>query len=172
MKLTNMEKILGVFFDKPAYRYYVREIARITDLNPNTVLNIISQLEKEELVIREKKSYIVEVFANFSEKFKEKKRIFNLKKIYESGIISFLKKKFSPTLISVIGSYSMGEDSEKSDIDFVIISNIKNDLDLSLFEKFIGRNIHLIVADYKDFSGEFYINLINGVVLYGYLEKK
>ncbi len=91
IKKSKYEKVLDVFFNAPTHRYYIREIARITGLNPNTILNISNSLEKEKLIKREKKKHIVELSANIENKeFKELKRISNLKKIYESGLIDLL----------------------------------------------------------------------------------
>ncbi|MBR9701991.1 nucleotidyltransferase domain-containing protein [Candidatus Pacearchaeota archaeon] len=169
---SSEEKILGVFFNFPLEKFHIREIARLSKLNPNTVLNVLRNLENEKLIIRKKKSHIVEVSANLNEGFKRLKRINNLERIYESGIVDFLMEKFSPEAISVVGSYSAGEDVESSDIDIVVVTKGNSEISLSKFEKFLGRKIHLIITDYKSMSEEFYINLINGVVLYGYLDKK
>jgi len=169
----NYEKILNVFFDNPTNKFYIREIARITELNPNTVLNITNELIKEDLIKRDKKKHIVEVSANVNERFKGLKRIENFSKVYESGLFEFLNKEFSPEAISIIGSYSRGEDVKSSDIDIVVISKKEyKNIDLKKFEKLLGKKIHLIVTDYNKMSDEFYINLINGIILSGYITKK
>jgi len=173
LKLSNQQKILRIFFDNPLEKFHIRELARITGLNPNTVLNILTDLEKENLVCRNKKNYVVEVCANFNNYFKKLKQMDNLKRINESKIIEFLIKEFSPEAISIIGSYSVGEDLENSDLDIAVISKNKiKSLSLSRFEKVLGRKIHLIVTNYDSMSEEFYVNLINGIILYGYLRKK
>jgi len=169
--MGNYEKVLDVFLDNPTGKFYIREIARITKLNPNTVLNLVSKLEKKKLIKREKKKHIVEISADINENFKRLKRIENLRKLYDSGLIDFLKKELKPELISVIGSYSSGEDIKKSDIDIVVIAK-KKEIDLEKFERKLGRKIHLLVVDYNKMSDEFYTNLINGVVLHGYIKKK
>lgn len=170
--LNNKEKILKVFFDSPTKAFHIREIARKTKLNPNTVLNLLADLIKNKIVKREKKKHLVNVSALVNENFQRLKRVSNLKALYDSGLVDFLVDKFSPEAVSVMGSYSWGEDVENSDVDIVIISDKEKILDLSRFEKKIARKVHLIVVDYKTISKEFYINLINGVVLYGYLNKK
>ncbi len=171
--MDNYNKILGVFYENPTMKFHVRELARITKLNPNTIINVIKSLEKERLIIKEKKKYIVEISANIENKnFTTKKRIFNLSQIYESGIIEFLEQKYSPKAICVLGSYSKGEDIEKSDIDIIIIGEKEKSEDLTKFEKMLSRKIHLIITDYEKMSKEFYVNLINGIILYGYIDKK
>jgi predicted nucleotidyltransferase len=170
--METKSRVLRVFFDNPAKKFHIREIARITKLNPNTVLNILRTLEKGTLIKKTKMKHIVEVSANINEEFKNEKRINNLSRLYESGIIEFLVNEFHPEAISVVGSYSTGEDIENSDIDLVIISKIEKELNLSKFERFFNRKIHLIITGYKSMSEEFYLNLINGIILDGYLDKK
>lgn len=181
MNKDNKEKIIETFFDYPTSKFHIRELARITRLNPNTISSAIKEINKEKLVNIERKRYIVNISANISSKdFARKKRIHNFSRIYNSGLVSFLEDYFSKDSIpyidsiSVIGSYSAGEDIEKSDIDIVIISRgeLKKMPDIIKYESKLKRKIHLIITNYNDMSEEFFNNLINGMLLYGYLRKK
>jgi len=173
MEKSNYEKILEIFFDDFTGRFYVREIARIIGLNPNTIINITNRLLKEGLIKREKKTHIVEFSAVVNDIFKRLKSIANFSKISVSVIIEYLNNEFDSEAICLIGSYSRGEDVKTSDIDIVVISkkSYKN-IDLKKFEKILNKKIHLIIMYYNNMSNEFYINLINGVILDGYLNKK
>lgn len=181
MNKGNLEKVLGIFFDHPTAKFHIRELARSSKLNPNTVSTAVNQIKKEGLVHIEKKRHIVEVSANMlSKEFIRKKRAYNFSRIYSSGIVDFLDEYYSKDSvscirsISVIGSYSQGEDIERSDIDIVIIpeNDHKKIPDVSKYEKALKRKIHLIVIDYVTMSEEFFNNLINGMLLRGYLTKK
>ena len=167
--------ILELIFDRPIYKFHIREIARLTNIHPNIVINAVDFLKKEELIRVERKKHLVEVFANLEgKKFIRKKRAYNFDKLYSSGLVEYLEEEFNPDSISVIGSYGRGEDIEKSDVDIIVISGRIEKapkIDMSKFEKIIGRHIHLIATSYKQMSGEFFNNLINGIVLYGYLRK-
>ena len=171
--MDNKQKVLKILFENPTTKFHLRELARISKLNPNTIINITKVLEKEKLILKEKKEYTTEIYANTdNKKFTIKKKLFNLEQIYESGIINFLMEKYKPEAVSLIGSYATGEDIEKSDIDLVIITKIKEDSNMIRYEKILNRKIHLITTDYREMSNEFYINLINGILLYGYINKK
>ncbi|MBM3234248.1 nucleotidyltransferase domain-containing protein [Candidatus Pacearchaeota archaeon] len=171
--MNNKDKVLQIIFKNPTTNFHIRELARLIKLNPNTIINIIKKLSKENLLKLEKKKHITEISANIeNKKFVEKKRISNLNQLYNSGLIEFLIKEFNPELISVIGSYSKGEDIEKSDIDIVIITEKEKSLNVAKFEKIMSRKIHLIITNYKKMSEEFYTNLINGIIVHGYLNKK
>jgi len=174
MKKGNQDKVLEVFFDNPTEKFYIREIARITRLNPNTIINISEKLIREGLIKREKKEHVVELSADLdNENFKNKKRLSNFRRILECGIVNILKSKFDSEVISIIGSYSRGEDIGESDIDIVVMTKKEyEDTDLKKYEKILNRDIHLIVTDYTKISDEFYTNLLNGIILYGYMRKK
>lgn len=167
------EKILEKLFEDPSKRYYVRELARETKTSPSSVARSINELEKEHLIKKEVKRHTVEVAANISEqKFISKKRVFNLSRIYEARIIEELAKTYNPKAIVMFGSYSRGEDIKKSDIDIAIITGKKELANVEEFEKKLKRRIHLLLVEYKEISEELYVNLINGIVLYGYLDKR
>jgi len=172
-KMNSKEKFLALIFKNPTRKFHIREFARESKLNPNTVLSLINTFQSEGIIVLEKKRHITEFSANLdSQQYFTKKRIFNLSQLYDSGLVDFLEKNYSPETICVMGSYSRGEDIERSDIDLVLIGKNQKEFNLSKFEKFLSRKIHLILTDYKNMSKEFYNNLINGVVLSGYLEVK
>src|SRR3989304_5774522 len=102
----NEEQILDVFFNQPTGKFHIREMARISRLNPNIVLSAAKILEKKGLIIREKKRHIVELSANRTLYFKNLKRIYNLKSIYDSGLIEILVNILSPEAVCVMGSFS------------------------------------------------------------------
>lgn len=168
MQDNNYNKILRELFDKPTYRFHIRELARATKLNPNTIINITNKLEKEGIVEKQSKKHLVEVSLDLEkEKTIQKKKLFNLSRIYDSGLVNFLIDKYShPKSITLLGSYSRGEDIERSDIDIAVNTIKKEIVDLTSFEKILKRKIHLLILP-KKISEEFFNNLINGVVLYG-----
>ncbi len=177
--MNNYTKILEKIFERPEYHFHIRELAKETNLHPNTVISITNKLEKEGIVKKNKRKVVVEVYCDVeSQIYKRKKQVFNLNSLYSSGLIDFLIDFFNmPRAIVLIGSFLRGEDFSKSDIDIAVILNKKEkqDLpDLRKYEKLLKRNIHLLVFDQKnlalDISREFLNNLINGFILYGYLE--
>jgi len=99
---------------------------------------------------------------------------FSIKKIEESGLIEYLIKNV-PAIHSIIlfGSMARGEDDENSDVDLLVIGQRKK-LDLSKFEKKVGREIRAIVMRWGEWrikakeDKAFYIEITtNGIVLYG-----
>lgn len=170
----NKEKLLNVFFENPRKKFHIREIARLTKLNPNTVSKFIKELIKENLLIKDKTKVTFNVWANLENpNFFFERRIYNIEKIYYSDLINFLIKEYNhPDAIILYGSYSRGENFEKSDIDIAIITKKELKLDLSKFEKELGNNIHLMEVDLTKPRAEYINNLINGFIIYGYLKIK
>ena len=164
-------KILNLFFENSNKEFYIREIARVIKIHPNTVMKQVNFLVKEGLLIRKKTKVTVQISANIENpKFIYYKRINNLKKIYDSGVIEYLIEKFNhPEAIVLYGSYSKGEDTEKSDIDIAIVTKRSIELDLTEFEKKLKKSIHLIDIIPSKAQKEFINNLINGITLYGNL---
>ena len=171
-KKDSYNRVMAKIFENPTRTFHVRELARQTSLNPNTVLNVLKALRKEALISIQKKKHIVEISANTeSVNFAKFKRIFNLEKMYTSDFIESLAFAFEPDAISIIGSYSRGEDIERSDIDIVLVNAKKKaDIDLSKYELCFHKKIHLVMANYEEMSEEFYANLINGIVVHGYIK--
>ncbi len=169
----NYYTILKSLFDNPIYPFHIRELARKSGLNPNTVMRITNILDKEKIIMRNKKKNVVAIQLNLENQQTIRiKKLINLFRLYESGLIEFLINKYMPDSVSVLGRYSRGEDIENSDIDMVVISNKKEMADTSKFEKKLSRNMHLIIENEKEFSEEFYNNLINGMILYRYIKNE
>jgi len=169
-------KIITLLFERPSYRFHLREMARLAKVHPNSVKAALLALKKEGIAKVEKRKHLTEIFADLeSKKFVRKKREFNFMSIYDLGIIEYLVELFDPESISVIGSYSRGEDTENSDIDIIIVKPLKKGgkpAQLDEFEEKLKRKIHITISDYEEMSNEFYINLINGMLLHGHLERK
>jgi predicted nucleotidyltransferase len=166
---SNTQKFLALIFKYPTSGFTIREIAKRLNISPPTASSISKKLEKIGLIRLEKEKVQYKVFGNIeNETFKDIKRIFNIFSLLP--LKDFLIKEFNPDLIVVYGSYSMGEDIEDSDIDIFVESVRKKQVNLSRFEKKLGRSIHLIVDKFGNLPKELRINIVNGVILYGVIE--
>ena len=98
----------------------------------------------------------------------ELKRVENLRLIYGSGIVGFLEESFPGAVIILFGSYSYGEDTIRSDIDFAIIGCRERKVELSKFEKIFEKEIRINFYDrFEDINNNLKSNIFNGVVLAG-----
>ncbi len=135
-----------------------------------SVRNHIKILENGKFIRKEKRGVYYSYISSMNEKFKFYKRNDILLKLYESGLIKFLEDSFVPDSIVLFGSASRGEDVEHGDIDLLVVAKERN-LDLRKFEIEIKRKINLHFEEkISDIPKELLNNVINGIVIHGYLE--
>lgn len=171
LEKNSTERILETFFMQPTTEFHVRELARKTGLSAPTVLLAIDVLRKRELVATYKKGTMKIVKVSGSVEFIRAKRVRNVQHLYESGIIDYLSELYGkPKAIILFGSFSRGDDIEKSDIDIAVIANLHKEPLLEIFEKKLGRSISIHEIDIKKLSKEFYNNLANGIVMEGAIQ--
>ena len=134
-----------------------------------TIIFATDKLAKEMLIIKEKGMVITKVMANRENSdFTRLKRLHNLELIYTSSLINHLSESYNhPKAIILFGSFSRGEDIEKSDIDIAVITNKKLNLDLPKYENILKKVINLHEVNLDKISEEFKANLLNGIVLDG-----
>lgn len=151
-----------------------RKIAKILKISPTASATAVRELEKAMLAKAEKSKHanVRLVSLNRDSPYAiSLKRVENLKQIYESGLAKHLSEKFPGAAIILFGSYSRGEDITSSDIDIAIIGAKEKETEISLFEKALERKISLnFYESLSSVHKNLRENLINGVVLYGFVE--
>ncbi len=160
-------RVLEVFFKEPTATHFIREISREIKLSPPSVKIMIDNLIKSELIISKKSKPFNGYVANRdNEDFLFYKRAYNLMSLY--NLKKMIVEAIHPKSIILFGSYSRGEDIETSDIDILIISKVKKDLNLETIEKKLKRKINImIVEDIKDLEKSIIKKIHNGIVLSG-----
>ena len=166
------EKVL-YFFINPTIKLRVREIERELKLPLPSVIRYCKELEKEGLLRKVKIGNVVFYTANrSSELYLLEKRLYNLKSLYISGLVEFLRIELSNPTIVVFGSYARGEDVESSDIDLYIETPSRKNINLRKFENTLNRKIQIFRhKNLREVGNEYLINnIINGITLNGFLE--
>lgn len=167
----NKYKALKVFFYNSTDSLRLREISRMAGISPPSVMQYLKEFEEKGLIRKYIKRKVPFYQANRdSEDFREYSRISIIFEIHNSGLIDYLWEKLAPDAIVLYGSCAKGECTEESDIDIFIVGN-EHKIDLVQYEKKIGRKVHLLFGSSpKNISRELINNLINGIVLKGYLK--
>lgn len=172
----NKWKVLKVFIEDPLPKdsgFQLREISRKVSLATTSVKLYLNEMVDEGLIIKTKhRLFTYPVYrANFdSLDFRLLKKIDTIISLKESGLIEYLENQCMPDVIILFGSASKGEDIMESDIDIFLVSREKK-LDLLDFETELKRNISLLFSeDFDKLSNELKNNIINGVILKGYLK--
>ncbi|HLC22576.1 MAG TPA: nucleotidyltransferase domain-containing protein [Candidatus Nanoarchaeia archaeon] len=168
---NNTYKILELFIEFPVKDFSVRGIARNLKLSHATVLKYIAYLEKLNLVKKKEATLYPTYFANTeNQKYKFYKRNWLVFKINESGLIEHLQKEVLPSSIVLFGSGAKATSTEKSDIDIFVEAN-EAKLDFTKYEKKLNHKINLLFEqNINNLSKELRNNMINGIVLYGFIK--
>jgi len=163
--------VFTIFCEDPLKVHYIKEIARKIKLAHTSVKKHLESLFSQDLVYRIKGERFIGFIANRdSEIFLFYKRISNLIKLKESGILDYIIHSCYPKAIILYGSYSRGEDIKESDIDILVLTKFRKPLSLEKFEAILKREVHLInVERVKNLNMELRNEIINGIKLYGYL---
>ena len=157
----------------PTAKLRVRQIEREMKMPLPSVIRYCKELEKEEILKKESISGVSTYSADrASKKFLIAKRLFNIKLIFESGLLDYIVKEYFNPVIVLFGSYSKGEDVEDSDIDLYIETPKKQEFHLQKFEKILNRKIQ--VFNYRNIkevpNHHLSNNIINGTTLNNFLE--
>ena len=176
LQIDNRYKILRMFFEDPLPKgigFQLREISRKVAIAPTSVKMYLGELEKEGLIIKLKHrihGYPVYYANRDNDYFKFLKKIDNVMLIKEYGLLDYIFENCMPDVVVLFGSASKGEDVKDSDIDLFVLSK-KEKLDLSQFEKKLNRKINIFFSDsFIKLSKELKNNVLNGIILKGYLK--
>ena len=172
-KFTSLEEeIFSLLCVKAGEKLSQREISQLLNVSPTAVANSLKKLIEESLVKLEKTKTINFIsFNRDNQKALNLKRIENLKNIYLSKVIDYLEVEFAGSTIILFGSYSLGEDLVKSDIDIAIIGSKDKIIKLEPYEKILSREITLnFYESWKKINGPLKNNILNGILLQGGVE--
>ena len=168
--MLNIINNLKPFIEDCYRRINVREYSRLMKVSPPTASKILSEFNKEELLLIEKDRNYIFYYAN-----KNNKMFIDLSRIYWNlrlgNLVNFLNKNLTNPAIVLFGSLSKAETKNDSDIDICIIGH-KKELNIKNFEDSLKRKIQLFffssIEDIK--NKELANNIINGYILNGRLK--
>jgi len=176
MKRNNINikrRIKEYFFVNPTSRLRVREIEKKLRLPLPSVIRYCKELNDEGILsIMQVGSVVFYTSDKTNERFLLEKRIYNLKSVYLSGLVEFLRMELSNPVIILFGSYAKGEDLENSDIDLYIETFSKKELELTKFENQLRRKIQVFKQKSLKEIKNVHLsnNIINGILLNGFVE--
>ena len=172
-----MDKLLHSFFENSEKEYHIRELAKIVGKSPTTMSKYLDNLKRQGVLESNRKFNHLFYKAADNFKFKDLKFNYNIKKIRDSGLIEYLVENYNhPEVISLFGSFRKAENFSESDIDLLIISPLKKELNFDKFEKKLGHKIQIFsytkqsIEEMKIKNKELLNNFVNGYILYGYWE--
>ena len=168
---NNIYKILELFIEYPNKDFSVRGIARKLKLSHATVIKYIADLLDLNLIKKKEETLYPTYYANTrGDKYKFYKKNYILFEIKKAGLIEFIQNETLASSIVLFGSCAQGVFTEKSDID-IFVEAKESKLDMKKYEKNLNRKINLLFeSNINNLSKELINNIINGIVLYGFIK--
>ena len=125
---------LDPFFTNNYRRINIREYARIKKISPPSASNLLNNLEKEGLLVKEIEKNYIYYSANKNNKiFIELSRIYWLIVFKKIGFIDYLERELITPLTILFGSFSKAEIEDNSDIDLAIFTISNKNIDVKKF---------------------------------------
>ncbi len=144
IRIDIKDTIMAYFFMNPTTRLRLRQLERETKAPFPSVVRYAKELVEEDIlkisIISGVKLYSAD---RTSKRFLLEKKIFNIKRVYGCGLIDYIIEEYSNPAIVLFGSFSKGEDIEKSDIDIYIQTPQKTIKNFDKFEKKLRRKIQV-----------------------------
>jgi predicted nucleotidyltransferase len=173
-----MDKILNLFIEEPEKEFHVRQISKIIKKSPTTTSKYLKEYEKKGILTsKENLNHLFFKANSENAEFKQIKLCYNLDLLNKSGLIEKINGEFNnPEAIILFGSFAKAENTKKSDIDLLIISPIKKEINLKQFEKKIKFQIQLHIHSKEDIermknkNKDLLNNFVNGIKLRGFWE--
>lgn len=166
-------RVANVFFREPTKMHYLTAISKSVDLAHTSVKQHLEDLEKQGIIRKTVEKRGKRLFPSYTaniqqQEYRHYKQAHNLHSIQK--LTRYLADTLMPRCIILFGSYQRGEDDEESDVDLFIECK-KKPVNLQQYEKEIRRKIQIhFNEDFTTYPSELKNNIINGIVLHGYLE--
>lgn len=166
-------KVLSIFFDDPNPKegFTIRWISTQIGLAPTSVKLHLDALVKEGFVAKEE-GRIYETYWSNREYhlFRFYKKIDILVRLEESKLLEYVWEECNPQVIILFGSSVRGEDDQMSDVDIFVLAKEKT-LSLKKYEVYLKRKIQLHFSnDFQKLPKELKNNIINGIIVKGYMK--
>lgn len=170
---NNTYRVLELFIEFPNREFSLRGIARELRLSHATVIKCMNTLQKYSLFKKKTGAIYPTYYADTeSRKYRFYKRNRLVFMIMDSELVDYIQKETLPSLIILFGSGAKATLTEKSDID-IFVETKEKQLDLAKYEKKLRHKVNLLFEpSINNLSKELRNNIINGIVLYGFIKIK
>ena len=152
----NRAELLRLFFTNPEQSFYMHEIGRILGKKPGNFQRVINNMEKEGVLISERKANARYFKANKEYALYEEMKNIVFKTVGVTGSIKDVLQKIGNIDYAFIyGSYAKASENYLSDIDLIVVGKCDEDKLIKNFdhlEELLKRDINYklyTIADLK-----------------------
>lgn len=155
--IKNDVDIVARLIEKDGEPISINRLSNELDIDYKSAYNIIKRFERENLLYLERNGSAYNCILNkkvhpliFEAEYKRRNKF--LKKGYFKVIYGRLNKLKFPFIALVFGSYAKGQETEKSDIDLMVISEEGRDVNIHETISLFPLDIHLITLNFEEFN--------------------
>lgn len=166
------EMVLELFFSNPTKHWHFEGILTEAEIARSKADKWLKRFIKEGLIKRIKKNGEMPYYTADYEKpsYKNKKRIFALNRLYETGLLNHLYSLKKARTVILFGSFARWDWYKDSDIDVFIYGDPEG-LNIGKYEIKLRRDIQLFICkDQKElrrFGKGLIRNIIQGDIIKG-----
>lgn len=144
------KKAIGLFFENPTREWHFEEIVKEVKMSRGKTDSWLKRFIGGGLIKRVKKRGKMPYYiSNYdSPAYKNRKKIFALSKLHESGLLNHLDSLPKAETIILFGSFSRSDWYKNSDIDIFIYGDPEG-LKIMGYELKLHRNIQLFICQNK-----------------------
>jgi predicted nucleotidyltransferase len=167
--------MLELFFDNPTKEWHFEEILKEAKIARSKATGWLKQFIKEGIIhkVKEKGKMPYYMSDHNSAGYQNKKRIFALNRLYESGLLNHLAGLKKAKAVILFGSFSRWDWYKGSDIDIFIYGSPQG-LSIAKYELVLHRDIQLFICenkkDLKKLGPGLVKNIVKGNLLKGDLD--
>jgi len=168
-------KMISLFFNSPTREWHFEEILQEVKIARSKAANWLKKLKKDGIIRKVKEKGKMPYYtSNYdSPSYKNKKKIFALNRLYESGLLNHLTGLKKAKTIIVFGSFSRWDWHKDSDIDIFIYGNPEG-LRTAKYEQSLHHDIQLFICqnkkELKRLGQGLMKNIIQGSIIKGNLD--
>ena len=159
------EKVMELFFENPTKEWHFEEIINEAKIARSKADSWLKKFVKTKLIKRiKKRSKMPYYISNYdSLEYKNKKRIFALIKLYESGLLNHLGSLQKAKTVILFGSFSRSDWYKNSDIDIFIYGDPEG-LKIANYELKLHKDIQLFICRNKEDLSKLGDGLIKNII--------
>lgn len=158
-------KVMELFFENPTREWHFEEILKEAKIARSKADTWLKRFIKNRLVKRIKERGKMPYYiSNYkSTEYKNKKKIFALNKLYESGLLNHFDSLQKAKTIILFGSFSRSDWHKNSDVDIFIYGDPEG-LRIVDYELKLHRNIQLFICQNKKELAKLGNGLIRNII--------
>jgi len=159
------KKVMKMFFENPTREWHFEEILKETKIARSKAGGWLKKFIRNGLVKRiKKKGKMPYYISNYNSlEYKNKKKMFALNRLYESGFLNHLSSLKKTKTVIIFGSFIRSDWYKNSDVDVFIYGDPEG-LKIAKYELKLCRGIQLFICKNKKNLAKLNEGLIRNII--------